>query len=246
MKAIITGLNGTLAPVLATTLKQHDFEVVAWNREDVPTDNEAAMVEFLEQVTPDWICHLGMGDPNWAQFLGSYCQEQQIGFLFTSTAMVFHHEPDGPHYATDKMTAQDDYGRYKIHCENAINAVCPHAIIARIGWQIGSGRGGNNMIETLYRMVEKDGKIGASTRWIPATSYMTDTCEVLWQLMKYQQYGTYHIDSNTQEALTFFEIVTRLKARLGTDWVVEPNENYIHDQRLLDDRISVPSLSERL
>jgi len=246
MKAVITGLNGTLAPVLAATLAHQGVEVSGWDRRRVPVDEPNAMTLFLADQKPDWICHLAMGDERWARFLASHCQQQGIGFLFASTAMVFANNPDGPHRVGDLRTAMDDYGRGKIRCEDAISAAAPSAIIARFGWQIGTGRGGNNMIEALYRMMEQGGRIAASSAWIPASSLMTDTCAALWQLMQSRQPGTYHLDSNAQCALTFVEIVNRLKSRLGADWRVDVNREYRHDQRLLDWRIALPSLAERL
>ena len=45
-----------------------------------------------------------------------------LPFLFTSTAMVFDHEPDGPHRPADPRTARDDYGRMKIASEDAVLA----------------------------------------------------------------------------------------------------------------------------
>ncbi len=35
MKAIITGMNGTVAPVVADVLAKHDIETVAWDRTKV-------------------------------------------------------------------------------------------------------------------------------------------------------------------------------------------------------------------
>ncbi len=246
MKAIITGLNGTLAPVLANRLRRSDVEVIRWDRSQVSPGDERAMAAFIADVAPAWICHLAMGHESWAQFLARYCEQQRIGFLFTSTAMVFDHEPDGPHHAGDERTAREVYGRYKIRCEDAIQAVSNSAIITRIGWQIGEGRGGNQMIEGLCRMMEKDGKIAASTRWIPATSFMADTCDVLLQLLRENQAGTYHLDSNAWCALNFCEIVHRLKAKMNSDWIVESQRNYTHDQRLLDKRITMRTLTERI
>jgi dTDP-4-dehydrorhamnose reductase len=246
MKALITGVNGTVAPVLVDAVRRDGAEVVAWDRAQVSTVDRDVMREFIDRTRPDWICHLAMGDEDWAGFLADHCQRNDIGFLFTSTGMVFDCAPDGPHRVGDERTAKDDYGRYKVRCEDAINAASSQAIIARFGWQIGTGRGGNNMVESLYEKMEGDGVIRPSRRWIPATSFMTDTCAALRELMERGEAGTFQLDSNSECALTFADIAEALKVKHGADWLIEPVDDYVHDQRLLETRISMPRLDERL
>ena len=245
MRVLITGMNGTVAPVLAETLAGAGVECVAWNRQQVPVDDELAANRFLSDVAPDAVCHLAMGAEAWAALLARHCQEHGLGFLFTSTAMVFDAQPNGPHRVDDERTSRDAYGRYKIRCEDAIRGVSDRAIIARIGWQIGSARTGNQMAAALHDMNQRDGQIAASTRWLPATSLLPDTAAALWQLLKNREPGTFHVDSNAECGLNFCEIVTRLEAQLAADWVIRPSEDYVHDQRLLDHRVSMPRLDER-
>lgn len=245
MKAIVTGLNGTLAPVLAECLKKYNVDIVSWDRALVSPDNREQCLAYLQQQQPDWICHLAMGGEQWAQLLAEYSCAQHCGFLFTSTAMVFDCETNGPYNPTHHRNARDDYGKYKIRCEDAITKVAKHAIIARIGWQIGEKRGGNNMLEALYTMSEK-GEVCASSRWFPATSFMTDTCEALWHLMQQRNPGIYHIDSNRECKLNFYQIVCKLRDMHNADWEVKMTDDYQHDQRLMDERVPVTSLSERL
>lgn len=75
---------------------------------------------FLQRMRPDAIAHLAMGAESWAAQLAAYAALAQIPFVFTSSAMVFHHQPDGPHAESDVANAEDEYGRYKIRCEQAI------------------------------------------------------------------------------------------------------------------------------
>ncbi|WP_372365938.1 sugar nucleotide-binding protein [Candidatus Uabimicrobium sp. HlEnr_7] len=246
MKILITGLNGTLAPILKTVLLSQGMEVISWDRSQVCPNNEEDSLSFLQSVQPQQICHLAMGSENWARLLAKYSKNNDIGFLFTSTAMVFDSKENGPYQPTTKRTAEDDYGKYKIRCEDAILGANDKTIIARIGWQIGKKRGGNNMLEFLYNTVEKDGVIRASRKWFPATSFMEDTCGVLLHLMIENKPGVYHIDSNKNCRLNFFDIVCKLRKMHATNWQVEPNDEYQHDQRLLDDRINIVSLMDRL
>jgi dTDP-4-dehydrorhamnose reductase len=246
MTVLVTGLGGTLAPVLAAALTANGTSVAGWDRARVPTENREAGREFLDCLDPAAVCHLAMGAEDWAADLAAWCREHGRPFLFTSTAMVFDRLPDGPHRVGDGRTAKDEYGRYKIRCEDAIRAVSNSAVIARIGWQIGTERGGNNMLEALYGAVERHGVIRASRLWIPACSLMTDTAEALVGLLECDVPGIYHLDSNVNAALDYPTIVAALGARQRASWRIDVTEDYAHDQRLPDPRLLLPDLAERL
>jgi len=61
MKWLITGLNGTLAPVLAQKAEGLGVEVLAWDRNRLPPDDVAAADAWLRREQADAIAHLGMG-----------------------------------------------------------------------------------------------------------------------------------------------------------------------------------------
>jgi dTDP-4-dehydrorhamnose reductase len=246
MKTLVTGLNGTLAPVLAQTLRRAGHDVVGWDRHGVSPDDRRACKTHLDTLAPRAVFHLAMGSESWAGLLAGWCHERGVPFLFASTAMVFDKTPDGPHRIGAARTAQDEYGRYKIRCEDAIAAASSSAIIVRMGWQIGATRGGNTMLEALCRMAEHKGVVRASTAWRPACSFMTDTAAALIGLVDDGVRGVFHADSNAEDALDFCTIACRLDALHGAGWTIEPTADYRHDQRLIDTRLTMPPLSERL
>ena len=246
MKALITGLGGTLAPALASELGSRGWGVGGWDRSRVHPDDVRACLEFLEAETPDAVFHLALGSESWAARLAGWCGRWGIPFLYTSSAMVFDREPDGPHAVGDERTAKDEYGRYKIRCEDAVLGASERAIVTRIGWQIGRARGGNQMLEALHRMSEVKGVVQASTAWRPACSFIGDTVEAMLGLVDAGEAGVFHIDSNVEDALSFFDVASRLARMHGADWKIIPTQDYVHDQRLLDDRVQMPSLASRL
>jgi dTDP-4-dehydrorhamnose reductase len=247
MRCLITGMNGTLAPVLAARLRQAGHEPVAWDRRQVDPENGAAASAWLAAQRVEAIAHLAMGSAEWAGRLAAHAAERGLPMVFTSTAMVFHHEPDGPHGPDDPRTAQDDYGRYKIRCEDAVRAAHPGAAIARLGWQIDPTRAGNNMLLALDDWQRREGRVAASSAWRPACSFMEDTAEALLGLLQNRSAGWVHLDSNADEGHSFDQIVQALQRRFGRpQWQVEPNEAYRHDQRLRGGQVLLPALSERL
>lgn len=242
MKILITGLNGTLAPRLAEAARAAGHEVIAWDRKAVDIENEALSAAWLSAQSVDAIAHLGMAPPRFAGWLASRCPN----FLFTSTVMVFDHEPDGPHDVADTRNAKDDYGRYKAECEDAVLLANERPVIARIGWQIDETRPGNNMLLTLDEWQKRDGVVAASHAWTPACSFMADTAAALLALIERPLPGVHHLDSNADDAWRFDEVARALARMFGRDWQVEANEDYRHDQRLVGGPSALPPLSARL
>ncbi len=161
--------------------------------------------------------------------------------------MVFHHEPDGPHAVDAPRNAQDDYGRYKIRCEDAVRHAHAGAMVARIGWQIDPAQPGNNMLMARDDWQAREGCVAASTAWTSACSFMADTAAALLTLLRAPEPGVHHLDSNADEAFSFAQIVAALKARFEREhWQIREHADYRHDQRLLGGGARMAALSSRL
>jgi dTDP-4-dehydrorhamnose reductase len=247
MKRLITGLSGTLAPKLAVAARHAGHEVLGWDHRRVPPQDSAAGDALLRGVQPEAIAHLALGPPAWAARLAMHAAAEGLPMLFTSSAMVFDHEPDGPHRPDDLRTAHDDYGRYKIACEDAVRAAHPGACVARLGWQIDADGRGNNMLAQLDQWQARDGRIGASRRWRPACSFVDDSADALLGLLVRREAGVRRLDSNAVAGHRFDAIVGALAQRFGrTGWQVEANDHPIHDQRLVGHEALLPPLAARL
>ncbi len=247
MKWLITGLSGTLAPQLARVAAAAGVDVLGWDRGQVNPDDVDAGQAWLDGERPDAIAHLAMGSAGWAGRLAGYAADLDLPFVFTSTAMVFHHEPDGPHAVDAPRNAQDGYGRYKIACEDAVLAANPAACVTRIGWQIDPQQPGNNMLMALDDWQARDGRVAVSRAWRPACSFMADTAAVLAGLLRQPRPGVLHLDSNADEGHSFDRIVAALKlAHARHAWVLRQHDDYRHDQRLAGGAALMPPLSARL
>ena len=244
---LITGLKGSLAPRAAQAARQRGYAVAAWDRSAVPPDVPAAGDALLAQLQPRAILHLATGSEAWAGQLATYAAQQGIAFVFTSTAMVFDHVPDGPHAVDDARTAKDDYGRSKIRSEDAVLAANAAAMVARIGWQIDPEVVGNNMLRALDDWQLREGCVAASQAWRPACSFMTDTATALLDLIEQPQPGVHHLDSNAEEGHSFDRIVAALQTQYQrAHWQIRVHADYAHDQRLVGGAGRMPKLSERL
>jgi dTDP-4-dehydrorhamnose reductase len=269
MRLLITGLSGTVGPHLAHVAMEHGAEVLGWQRARVAPEDAAAVASELERLAPQAIAHLGFGPESFAAQLAGWAGARRVPMLFTSTAMVFHHRPDGPHGADDPRNAEDDYGRYKIRCEDAVRAANAGAGIARLGWQIqlpiadaaaaanSQPGGSNHMLAALDGWLAREGRIAASRAWQPACSCVDDTAAALWAWIDAERRApgarsrTWQIDANAHHEAeaghSFAEIARALGAAAGrTHWPVHEHADYAHDQRLRGGGQWVPPLARRL
>jgi dTDP-4-dehydrorhamnose reductase len=257
MRALITGANGTVGIALADHLRGAGHTAVAWDRGTVPTDDYAAMEAFVRATGADALFHLAIASQpsgraneswainyEWTSELAWICRTLGLRFVFTSTAMVWSDAAIGPFTVETPPDAAHGYGHEKRCAEERVWHQFPQATIARLGWQIAEC-GANSMLRHFDRAFAEHGEVRASTRWLPACSFVDDTVAALARLADPAAAGaTYLLDSN--ERWTFFDIATTLAAAYGKPWKIVPTEDFVYDQRLLDARPAMPSLRARL
>lgn len=235
---LITGLNGTVAPVVAKTLQLAGHEIFGWDRSEVPETDLSASARFLGEIRPEKIYHIGMGPPEWAALIAGWCYENNRPFLFTSSVSVFSGNTNRPYTIGDQPDATDDYGRYKYDCELAILAANPDALIVRLGWQIGDRPGTNNMLDFFERSA-RDGILELSTNWFPACSFLEDTADALVELESRGAQGLFHLDGNP--GLSLYDIGTRLSGIHANRWRVKAIGEPHYYNLMRDDRVPVRS-----
>lgn len=244
MKAILTGMNGTVAPALAKRLAAEGVEVVPWDRAKVPTDDPARIESFIAENRPTWFFHIATGSPDWAATCARVCRARGITFLFTGSVSVFDGSKPGPFPADKVPDATDDYGRYKAECERRVRAENPDVFIARLGWQIGDAPGSNNLVDFLFRQVKEKGRVEVSSGIVHANCFLVDTVDALYRLVTRHEPGLYQIEGNP--GLSLFEIATRIKKLHGFDFAIHAIDEPRRDIRMLNDRIEVGQLTARL
>ena len=244
MKALITGMNGTVAPVLGRALASTGTAVRPWDRSRNAIDSLADVRHFIETERPDLFCHLATGSPDWAEWCARVCAELEIPFLFTSSVSVFGSGQQGPFGIDADPQPTDDYGRYKLDCERRVRAAHPEAWIVRLGWQIGTAPGGNHMVDYLHRTFAEQGRIDASVHWFQACSFLEDTASVLAEIVRDHPSGLYHLDGNP--GLSFHDIVLGLNGCLAAGWTVEASSEPSLNNLMPDPRLDVPSVMDRL
>ena len=244
MKALITGMNGTVAPATAKRLREAGVDCVPWDRNRFSPDHHDAVRAHLREVRPDWMLHIGMGSPDWAAVLADESRALGSRFLFTGTVSVFDNRNPGPYAPDRKPDAQDDYGRYKAECERKIKAANPDAIIARLGWQIGHAPGNNNMVDFLVRTGTEKGKVELSGGVIHSHAFLEDTADALYRLLKNHPAGLYQLEGNP--GLSMAEVARRLAKIHNFPFPIVEIQEAKRDVRMVNDKIEVGQITARL
>jgi dTDP-4-dehydrorhamnose reductase len=243
-KVLLTGMNGTVAPVVAEELRGRGYETLAWDRGAVSPEDRGAVERFIRGVKPSALIHCAMGSPQWAEDMARVCAEQGSAFLYVSSASVYGTQQQGPFTVYDTPEPSDDYGRYKLECEQRVRAANDAARVVRIGWQIALRPGGNNMLEHLIRRQAEDGCIAASTEWFPACSFLDDTAYVLAEVLEGQPPGLYLADGNS--GWSFWQIASALRLAMGEDWVVKKTDDFRWNNRMEDRQLATPAITRKL
>lgn len=256
MKCIVTGARGTIGSPLCDQLVERGHHVLQWDRNTVPVDDPTAMEQFLTSENPDGVFHLAVasqstGRPNeghvvnveWPHHLARITASLGISFVFTSTVMVFSDDAKGPFTVKSTPDAEGGYGGEKREAERLVIEAHPAAHVIRLGWQIGESQGTNTMLHFFDQKMREEGKVSASSKWLPACSFLPDTVRALADLPGHPP-GLYQFNSNSE--WNFFEIASALSAERGGRWQIEENQDFVYDQRMVDDRLLPPPLSEGL
>jgi dTDP-4-dehydrorhamnose reductase len=258
--AIITGINGAVGSGLNETLKGAGWSIRRWDRSEIPVNDRQAIKRFLEAQDPQVVFHLatasqptGMGNESWVvnvewpALLADLSCKLGFKLVFTSSVMVFSERAKGPFTPDSKPDAgpndADPYGYEKLTAEQRVLNANPHAVVARLGWQIGEAPGSNQMIDFLETQQAEHGKIEASRRWYPACSFIADTAQALLGLALDGK-GLFLLDSNRR--WSFYEVVQALNDQRGQPWQVVSNDTFVFDQRMEDPMAGMPPLSDRL
>jgi dTDP-4-dehydrorhamnose reductase len=239
MKLLITGMNGTVAPVVATYLSSKGHIIIPLDRDMIDVSDIKALKDYVERAKPEWILHIATGPMAYATDLATIAKTLNINYLYTSTVMVFDESQKGPYGIKDKPEPKSEYGIYKYESEQAILKIKPDAQIIRLGWQIGDHPSGNQMIAYLKKQMQDHGFIQAPDAIQPACSFIIDSAKAILEVMDLPK-GIYQCDSN--DGYSQYEIFEYLKSRhpwIVTKKVTSPKIN----RTMKDDRITVKKLS---
>lgn len=243
--ALVTGLNGRIAPFLKKELERRGVQVIAFDRQLLDIENAELQAQFIANHDIDGIFHLAMGSEDWVATLARIADQRNIPFVYTSTESVFEPTSRGP-FTPDRIPdSTGDYGAYKIACEQAALAANPNSLIVRLGWQMFDSFDSDNLLTHVRDMHNEKGYLEASTEWLPAVCFVKHTMTALVDIALRERSGIFHIEGN-QQGLSFYDIVSRINQTFDQGWDIRPGTSPSRDGRILDDRVNVGQITELL
>lgn len=243
--ALVTGLNGRLAPHLQLALESAGVDVIAFDRNELDILNRQQQAQFIAEHAIDCIFHFANGAESWLEILAGIAFENDIPFLFTSTESVFNPESRGPFTPEHSADATSDYGRYKINCEEAALKANPNSIIARLGWQMFDTFEQDNLLTHVRDMHNEKGYLEASSRWLPAVAFVDHTMQCLLDLMDAEEPGIYHVGGN-ESGLSFYDIACLINEKYELGWDIREGDFPARDGRIVDERVPCGDIADAL
>ena len=242
MHVLLTGMNGTVAPVVAKTLRHHGHSVTAYDRSEISTEDESVIRTFLKESNADLLMHFALGSNDWTRKLARLSRELAIKYVYISSVSVFSTDQPAPFTKTMTPHPDDDYGIYKHEGEIISQTMNEDTYIARLSWQIAHDIHSNNMVAQLHAQMSEKGFIEASEAFYPSAAFIEDTAEALMQMLEHSP-GIYHLNAN--KSLSFHDIALELATHYPSFKVVKTQKPAI-DVRMSDDTITMPALKDAL
>jgi dTDP-4-dehydrorhamnose reductase len=238
--AYLTGITGTVAPVLAQTLQHHGLRIEGRHVRVNRDEDIQSSLEDVASTQAQIIIHLALGPIAWAKALASYAYNHHLTFVYVSTASVYDDQGSGPYTVDSPVHAKQGYGLYKYQCEEAVKEVNPLAYIVRIGWQIDPQQSPvtNNMFRFFADQIKQQGNIRVSSKFYPSCSFLTDTTEAMYQMIQRHPPGLYFINGNHR--LSLYDIAIKLNHQFRLSWTIEATEDFKRNDVLIDPRLPIP------
>lgn len=209
MKILITGANGMLGTDL-TQLLTTQFEVIAIDIQQLDLIDNEATIDYITNLKPNIII-------NCAAYTNVDGCETEIDiaykvnavaprniavaanninakFLHISTDYVFDGETDKPYQEDDTTNPLCIYGKSKLMGEDHVKNLSSKYFILKTQWLY--GRNGNNFVKTMLKLADESPSIKVVNDQFGSPTYTRDLCAVIEQIIKTENYGTYHITNS--------------------------------------------------
>lgn len=168
MKVLLTGGKGMLGRTICRVLGDK-FEIIPTDLPEADITNEECIDLVIAKCAPDAVIHCAAmtavdkceeavdlayklnqrGSAN----VAAACNRHNVRLIAISTDYVFEGSADRPYNEFDETTGGNTvYGKSKFAGEEAIRALCPNHVIARISWLYGFG--GPSFVHAMLNLAD--------------------------------------------------------------------------------------------
>lgn len=237
MRIVITGASGQLGSELQDLFNEKsNYECFFLDRNKLPLDQTMLIQAILAQYKPDLIIHGGaytavdLAESETeladkinhlaAEQIAAYCALHRTKLIAISTDYVF----DGLSSVALKEDAPvapiNTYGLTKLKGEQAIQKLCPEAIIIRTSWLYSTY--GKNFVKTMIRLMSERDEIGVINDQIGSPTYARDLAEAILIIIASGKWlgGVYHYSNEGK--ISWYDFAVAIREIKGLNCVVNP------------------------
>ncbi|MGD8411823.1 MAG: dTDP-4-dehydrorhamnose reductase [Desulfobacterales bacterium] len=212
MKVLITGANGQLGRELARQSQTFDFEVHAFDHQQLDISDENRIQQALSPLGPSVVINAAAytqvdraeDEPDLAyavntdgaSYLAHYCAANHLALIHISTDYVFDGSKNQPYEENDPIAPRGIYGQSKARGEAAIRSVLPNHIIVRTSWLYGVY--GHNFVKTILRLASEKKTLKVVADQFGSPTSAADLAETILIITRQianpnkHLWGTYH------------------------------------------------------
>ena len=233
MKVWIAGANGQIGTAIQEEIDVLNIEVLKTDLEDLDVSDTDEVLNFAELNRPDIIINcaaitdVATCEENkelafkinalGARNVSVAARKVNAKLVQLSTDDVFDGTSKEPYSEFDAPNPKTVYGRSKFAGENYVKEFTEKHFIIRSNWVFGKG---TNFVTTFLNAIENQEEVSVAADQFGAPTYANDVAKVIIELMKTNEYGTYHITS--QGVCSRYEFAQEILRLTGKEEKVNP------------------------
>jgi len=207
MKVFISGAHGTLGTAMQNVLRAEHINLLATDINQLDIADFKRTNETLLNYRPDVILHFAAISNvdaceenkehafrvNTLGTLGlaTIAKKIEAKMVYMSTNFVFDGASEEPCQEYSQPHPINEYGRTKLLGEKYVKDICDHCFIVRASWLF--GKNSKTYIPKFLASVNKPASISVICDQFASFTYAVDLAEVIFLLIKSENYGTFHI-----------------------------------------------------
>lgn len=235
MKVLVTGVKGQLGGDVVACLEAQNVPCWGVDIDDFDLTDQEAVRDAVLGYAPDVIVHCAAytavdkaedegrelcrkvnveGTRNMAQC----AKELDAKFMYFSTDYVFPGTGTTPYVEEDATGPSNFYGLTKLEGEQVVKELLTKYFTLRISWVFADH--GHNFIRTMLRLSETHDTLTVVNDQIGSPTYCPDVAKLVCEMIRTEQYGTYHV---TNEGLcSWYDFAVEIFRQAGKQVTVKP------------------------
>jgi|UniRef100_A0A7C6EK18 dTDP-4-dehydrorhamnose reductase len=207
MKIFITGSQGCLGIAMQSLLRKENVNHLGVDIQQLDISDFKRLNETIINYKPDIILHFAaLSDVDTCERepemafrinalatlgIATIARKLNAKLLYTSTNFVFDGNTEKPYYEYDQPNPISEYGKTKYLGEKYIREVNNRFYIVRTSWLF--GKNAKTFASRFLQQEEKPRSISVICDQIGSFTYVSDLAEAIFNIIKSENYGTYHI-----------------------------------------------------